>query len=372
LFLAENEDTVLTFTANYNFTSPTTFSVFISKVNTSLTDFDQTNDTISVDLCPAYSGNFTIDSTQAISATNYHSFQALANDLVNCGISTPVVVTVASDTFVEQVILKYVPGSSLTNTITFQSASGDSTLSVLSWPASTLGTDPNYTLYFDGASCFTFKNMSIERSGTNQTYSRVIEFAGGGGNNIFMNNILAGPTGSTSTATTQNRTTVFSLPSKCEHNRFENNWFRGNSNGFWYEGVVNNRSLGTTVINNRFENYWTSIYLINQVAPVVIGNEVTRSNPAATNTFYPISLQRVDSTLTVLKNKVNTLNAGQYGIRIREANLNAATPGLVANNFAQTGGTGTTANGAISIEDGNSNLNIYNNSVQMWQALPAM
>jgi PKD repeat protein len=361
LFLAENDETTVTFTQPYTFNNPTAFTVFIGKVNTSVNDFDQSNDTVTIDLCQAYSGNFTIDSTQAITATNYHSFQALANDLANCGILTPVVVTVATDTFVEQVIFRNVPGSSLTNTITFQSASGDSSQSVLSWGATAADVN-NYTIIMDGASYFTFKNMSIERSGTNQLYSRVIEFQNGGSHNTFLNNILAGPTGSTNTATTQNRTTVFSAPTKSEHNRFENNWFRGNTNGFWYEGVINDKSLGTVVNNNVFENYWTSIYLINQVAPVVNSNYVTRSNPLATNTFFPISLQRVDSTLTVLKNNVNTLGAGQYGIRIREAELNPLTPGLIANNFAQTGGGTTTTNGAITIESGNSNLNIYHNT----------
>jgi trimeric autotransporter adhesin len=361
LNLATGDTITLTFTTPYNFASAVNFSVYIDSVNAMIDD-DQANDTVRITLCESLAGNFTIDSAQAISATNYHSFQSLANDLSNCGISTPIVVTVASDTFVEQVVIKYIPGSSSVNSITFESASGDSSLSVLSWAASTSSSDPNYTLQLDGADYITFRKITIERSGTNQTYSRTIEIFNGSDNITFSNNILAGPTGNTSTGTTINRTTVAYLSSKNDFNTYTNNYFLGNSNGIWAEFTASDpKSMATMITDNRFENYYTSIFITAQTAPVISSNYITRSNPSATNTFFGLSFNYIESTITIEKNQVYLRNGGTNGIRFRNTLCNVSTPGLIANNFVQTGGTSTSE--GIALEADCQNINVFNNNV---------
>jgi len=360
LNLATGDTTTLNFATPYNFASNVTFTVYIDSVN-NLVDDDQANDTVRIALCSSLAGIYTIDSAQAVSATNYHSFQALANDLANCGISAPVTVQVASDTFTEQVVFSYVPGSSSVNRITFESVSGDSTQSVLSFGASS-GSAFNYVVQMDGADYFTFRNMTISRIGTNQTYSRVIEILNESDYNIFANNVLAGPTGSTSTTTILNRTTVAYLSSKNDYNSFTNNYFLGNSNGMWAEFTTTApKSMVTTINENRFENYYTGIFITAQVAPVITNNYLTRTNPAATSAYFGISVNFVDSTITITKNKVYAFNGGQNGIRLRTTVCNPATPGLIANNFAQTGGTGTSQ--GLSLEDNCENVNVYHNNV---------
>jgi PKD repeat protein len=360
LNLATGDTTTLNFATPYNFASNVNFTVYIDSVN-NLVDDDQANDTVRLTLCSSLAGIYTIDSAQAISATNYHSFQAIATDLANCGISAPVTVQMATDTFTEQVVFSYVPGSSSVNRITFESASGDSTQSVLSFGASS-ATAFNYVIQLNGADYFTFRSMTISRIGTNQTYSRVVEILSESDYNIFTNNVLAGPTGSTSTTTTLNRTTVAYLSSKNDYNTFTNNYFYGNSNGIWSEFTVSApKSMVTTISNNRFENYYTGIFITAQVAPVITNNYLTRTNSSATSAYFGISVNFVDSTISILKNKVFALNGGQNAIRLRTTVCNPLTPGLVANNFAQTGGTGTSQ--GLSLEDNCENVNVYHNNV---------
>src|SRR5690606_10517105 len=112
--------------------------------------------------------------------------------------------------------------------------SGDSSLTTLTWPATSTDIN-NYTIMMDGADFFTFRNFGLERSGTNETYSRIVSVQNGCDYNTFTNCLFSGPTGSTSTTTTINRTSVTYLSSKNDYNQFTNNYFLGNSNAFWGE-----------------------------------------------------------------------------------------------------------------------------------------
>ncbi len=340
LSLATGNSVNLTFTVPYNFTAPATLTVFIDEVN-GVTDEDQANDTVRIALCESLAGAFTIDSSQVISLTNYHSFQALADDMANCGINGVVTVTVASGTYVEQVVFREVPGASLVNTITFESASGDSSLTTLSWSATSTDIN-NYTVMMDGADFFTFKNFGLARIGTNETFSRIVSIQNGCDNNTFTNCLFSGPTGNTSTLTTINRTSVTFLSSKNDNNKYTNNYFVGNGNAFWGEFTAGApKSIGTEIINNRMAVFYAGVFITNEIAPVIYKNYVTRTNPAATTVFFGISLNFVDSTVTIEKNQVYCYNGGSNAIRFRNTICNPLTPGRVVNNFGQTGGTGT-------------------------------
>src|SRR5690606_6034904 len=175
--------------------------------------------------------------------------------------------------------------ASMTNTITFQSASGDSSLSVLTWPATTTDID-NYTVMLDGADFFTFKNLGFERSGTNQTFSRIVSLQNNCDYNTFTNCLFSGPTGNTSSATTLNRTSVAILTPENDYNTYTNNRFIGNGNAFWGEfTAVAPKSIGTVISNNQINVFYTGIFITAETAPVISQNYVSRTNSAATAAF---------------------------------------------------------------------------------------
>lgn len=79
--------------------------------------------------------------------------------------------------------LVIISGASATNTITFQSASGDSTNVILTY-AST-DENSNYTLKLDSADYITFKEITLQATGA--TYARIVELDHGACNNNFSN-----------------------------------------------------------------------------------------------------------------------------------------------------------------------------------------
>ena len=99
---------------------PHTLKVWTHLPN-NVSDSGAFNDTLSAVIKPALSGTFTVGGA----APNYPSFAAVAADLNANGICGPVVFNVRSGTYTEQCTLSQIAGASSTNTITFQSESGN-------------------------------------------------------------------------------------------------------------------------------------------------------------------------------------------------------------------------------------------------------
>ena len=196
-----------------------TVTVYTDTINATNADQYHANDTMHQTYCTVLSGTFTINNSIPASLTNFTSFNAAVKALSGCGIGGPVIFNVANDTFNEQVKLGFVNGISAANTITFQSASGDSSKAVLTYPASNVATS-NYTMEIDSCPYITLKKISILRSG-GSSYVRdanclatlngahniqvlncqIITYGGGTNNvimsgddslNVFKNNLMTG------------------------------------------------------------------------------------------------------------------------------------------------------------------------------------
>ena len=128
-------------------------------------------------------GQYTIGSTG-----DFTSFSEAVDSLISLGISNSVLFTVEAGTYTEQLVIPEISGATDSTTITFQSASGDSTDVILTY-AATLENE-NYTLKLDGADYITFKNMTLQATGT--SYARVVEITNGTKHNEFLNNRFEG------------------------------------------------------------------------------------------------------------------------------------------------------------------------------------
>ncbi len=103
---------------------------------------------------------------------DYATFNAAVTALETDGVSGPVIFNVQDGIYEEQLEINSISGVSETNTITFQSESGDSTAVTLKYEASS--NDDNFIVKFNGSSYITFKHIKFKTA--ESTYGRVIYF----------------------------------------------------------------------------------------------------------------------------------------------------------------------------------------------------
>ncbi|MBP6871412.1 MAG: right-handed parallel beta-helix repeat-containing protein [Bacteroidales bacterium] len=170
---------------NYNFVAGQSYLVkaWTSEPNNT-SDCNNKNDTISSgELSGPLCGTYTIGGSDGDFAT----FSQVAEMLNSAGITCPVTFLVRDGIYNEKFILKQVTGSSETNTITFASESGDSSMAILRLETGSTNYDPviklegsqylrftgikivtestsgnNYGILFEGADNITIENCFIE------------------------------------------------------------------------------------------------------------------------------------------------------------------------------------------------------------------
>ena len=170
-----------------------TLVIWTSKPN-GKNDTINTDDTAVYYVKPSKSGTYTVGG----SSPDYSSVQDAINDLVQSGLCGPVTINLRNGGYNEQVILKKIPGSSSTNTVTIQSESGDSSLVSIYYASSSSAA--NYTILFDNlASNYILSRISVEATGTSRT--RVIAFNGDNENiQLYKSRIVGYNTTSTSSS----------------------------------------------------------------------------------------------------------------------------------------------------------------------------
>jgi len=241
--------------------------------------------------------------TFTIGATgDFLTFQKAIDSLVNGGgVCGPVVFMVETGTYNEQITIPEIPGTSENYTITFQSATGDSTDVTLS------NTGGGYTVTLDGADYIIFKNMTIstDASGT------VIEFKNEANYNSIMNCRILGEAGSSSLiyVNYQNINNIF----------FGNRIVNGTKGIHFYNG--NSTITGTEIKENVFENQSAeAIHLWEVKGANIIGNTITSNSSISGIYFY-----RCEDNFTIEKNKI-LLSGGGTGIYFYYGTNNTAFP----------------------------------------------
>ncbi len=291
--------------------------------------------------------------TIGVVPSNFETFADAIDSLTTYGISGPLVFYVVSGTYTEQISIPDITGTSSSDTIVFQSLSGNSPDVTLTW-ASTTSTD-NYTVRLNGADYVSFRNMTI--SATGSTYARVIEFTGNSTNNRLIGDRIEGVSTSDES---EDRALVYSSYGTSEHNNsFQDNQFINGSCGICFKGNNN----GTLVSGNQFtDQYLKAIALEYQDAAMVKGNTIT-SNSSSTN-FYGIYCRYCDGGVIVRNNSVDrSNNFGGYGIYFTSCNGQSGTEQLIANNAVHMN---TFGNPCYGIRCVNSTYHeIYYNSINL-------
>jgi len=295
------------------------------------------NDTLaSTCFTACLNGNYTIGYA-AGGNFDFPSFNSAITTLKIAGVCGSVTFLVDTGTYNEQVRIPQINGSSAVNTITFRSASNDSTKVKLQYAATT--STNYYTLQLDSADYITFKGMTIKAAGS--TYGRVVELINNATYNTLSNNIIEMPV-----TTSSYFYGIYDYGSASAYNKYLNNKIL---NGYY--GIYN-YGTSTAVLKKKIEItsnkilnfYYYGIYSYYQDSVKIIGNEIS-SNSASTS-IYGLYAGYNNNAIKILKNKVILTTPGsQYGMYVYYCSGTATARGLVANNMiALSGGTATSTN----------------------------
>ena len=290
-----------------------------------LTSPDLGADEFSSVLLPLAGGTYTIGGT----SPSYASFSLAANDLNTKGVAGPVIFNVRDGSYNEQLVLNDINGSSLVNTITFQSESGDSSLVDLNFSANI---SKPYIVQLSGTDNIIFKKLTF--SALNTSYSLAFDLKGGIQKLSIQNCQLLG---NGSTGSEYYTSIIYSENGTFADLLIENCLFTGGRSGIYMESLVNSQSAGTRILNSKFigQNY-NSVYLKYHDAPQIEKNVV--NNTTLYSYFLGIALQYCNNDLKVLGNSL-TLPGGGAAISLNYCAANSSKRGLIANNVVDVAGT---------------------------------
>lgn len=294
-----------------------------------------------------------LSGTKTIGGTNpdYTTFTSAVNDLNIYGVNGPVVFNVSPGTYNEQLTIDSVLGSSLLNTITFQSSTSDSTDVVLNFGIST--SNNNFTIKITDSRFITFKNLTIKRT-SNNLYRTVFYIDGNSNNILFVGNIL---TTNYSSSNLTNACLVLAPYGSTNNLVYRNNLFERGGVGVYNVGMDTNYSEGIIIENNQFINQGVgATYIRYQSSPIVKGNIISAitNNPV----YGGITADYIDSACVIIQNRI----AMKVGTGIFLGNADGYTvKGLIANNFVSGIDVGCAG---INLAQ-SKNQNVYFNSINL-------
>jgi len=276
---------------------------------------------------------------------DFESFQEAVDSLLSQGVNGQVTINVDAGTYDEQVSITEISGASETNTITFQSASGDSSDVVLTYEATDYNS--NYVVQFSQhASHITFKHLTIRPTGTD--YGRGIAF-GENADHITITNCSF--KGIYSNQNQSQYASVFGTETRADYLYFYNNRFDSVGMGIYLNGRQTDRISGVEVINNKFLNIGYQTILFSRAYHGTIKDNEIHGG------YIGIRYGTSNENAKIINNRII---CKKTGIMYYSAGY-LSEAGLIANNYIFITDQGGHCRG-LSI-GGQSPVNIYHNTV---------
>jgi hypothetical protein len=286
--------------------------------------------TTTIQVCNLLSGNFTIGASGA----DYSSFSAAVSAISACGISGPVSFSVLPGTYNEQFTIPEIPGTSSTNTVTFQSSTGNADDVIVSFTASSTN---NWTVNLDGADYVTLQDLTFEAN--DGTYARTVVIQNGANyNSIIDCKIISNPLARSNS----NSTGIYDASGNDNYNVITGNLIQNGYYGIYsYGSSTSSLEEGWIVENNVVEDYYYyGIRLYYHLAPKVNGNVVR--NHSSSGIVYGLSCAYCDEGLEIQNNVVEaTGSSTQYALYVYYCDASPGNEGLVANNMVSITSLGT-------------------------------
>lgn len=242
------------------------------------------------------SGTYTIGGT----SPDYTTLSAAISDLNSSGVNGPVVFNIRDGNYSGsswQGTIGNVTGANSTNTITFQSQSGNRANCVLSPSGSS---SSNFVFYLNNSRYITIKNLTLNN--TSSSYGCDIRMAGSASYNTVENCVL---TGNTSNTTSTNKSRIYATSfSSGTANTFKGNTIERGSYGVYLRGSnTSSTTNGHVFQDNIFEqNYYYSFYGYYTGDLTLNGNTVNRSG---SGTYYGFDINYNRDKLEIKANEFN-------------------------------------------------------------------
>lgn len=298
-------------------------------------DLNPANDTATTKIIVCVNplkGVYTIGGVSA----DFQNFSDAALSLNYCGVDSVVVFNVNSGVYNEKIVINEVYGASSSNTITFQSTSGDSTDVVLTYgkPASL---EPlQATLALNGADYVTFRGMTINSTTSGASYN--VYLTNGANHNTITNCVVTAP--ALSSSTTRNIVLHGGLNN---YNQLNYNVIKGGYYAVYnYGESTTNLAQSNSMTGNQISEFYTygatNYY---QDSMIFQNNYITENSVGNGN--YPATFGYCDNYLEVSGNQLDLYpKSTTYGLRIYYCDATIGMPGRVFNNnISINDGTGT-------------------------------
>lgn len=313
-------------------------------------DEDHNSDTLFVSgFSNPLKGSYTIGGD----SSDFRSFNEAATCLRKSGIAGPVVFNIRPGVYAEKVRFSHVKGSSIENTITFQSETGDSTSVVLSGNGTS---SDSYTLRLDTASFFIFKNLTIKN--TNYNYAEVVYLYGKSSYNQFINNVFEASSSSYDPvvyAYTSNKNFVTSVV-------FDNNLFINGDDGFYSyyfgDGIIRT-DLAYEFYNNKFVNQRSYGINLSEIPGCKIHKNIFESESGSG--YTGISLDQPYGIIDISNNIISFQEEG-IGIDVYSVISSDTLPKTIFNNMVMA----DVQDNSIGIQlDRTFNIDVFHNTIHI-------
>ena len=280
------------------------------------------------------------------SVGDYITISDAVSDLYSKGIDGAVTFKIKNGTYTEQINLDgVITGSSATNTVTFQSNSGNASDVEITHTAS--ASVDNFVVRLNVAEYVKFRNLTLTAGGTD--YARVVYFENVTGNLEFYGNIMNGYEITSGLGSNENQSIVYcGNTNKLNNTTFENNTMNNGDSGIYLN--LNTTAPITTnmqIIGNTISTRSYSISIRYSDAPTIMSNILNN------NSLYNISLLNCDNDFIIEKNIIY----GNYGIYLSSCYGTTTKYGTIKNNIISVSHSGISINSC-------QYTNIYYNTVR--------
>jgi len=279
----------------------------------------------SVKMYGALSGTYTIDPGKAASSRNYQNIYSTIRDLLGQartdggtsngnGVKGSVIFNIADGTYEENIGLFAISGVSAINTITYQSASSDSSKVII---YNSSGSSDFVTLDLK-SNYFIFRNMTLNRTESGV----VLNIINNASNITFQNMVIS---------SADNANPLVSLDCNKKRNlNFINTLFINGSYGITTcnAGSIVNHNI--TISNSIFKNVPLPFNLSHCDSLKISGNSIYQSN----GNTGGISITNCNQPILIKRNTINlqNLNSDYIGINLVKCYGNPENRCIVANN----------------------------------------
>lgn len=282
-------------------------------------DNTHTNDTVAETLNVCMQGIYTIGLGK-----RFVTITEAVNTLIQTGVCGHAYFDIDPGTYPERITFQSIPGSGPNTTVTFRSAtldSSDVTISELT-NAST-----SYIVSLVNASYINLKHLTITANGSSNGYAVVLN---GNSHHILISNCILN---SASTSTSGNAAGVYSVSPNIHHITIYQNVIRNGFHSVYLTGSTSGNQKNITISKNVVSDFYqVGIYTYYQDTLEVSHNSIISGT--SNQYYYGVRSYYLANTFRIHNNKMILYPTSYgYGVDINYSNGTASNYGLIYNNM---------------------------------------